>query len=250
MAESLAAFSKRVGFLHFSQADQVRALAWYLHEAKQRERVVTADIRECFQELHLDPPNVSRYLSYLSEGKGRAFIRDKKGFRLEGKTRARLAENYGDEVETITVRKMLSDAVQVISDEQQRIFADEALRCYSVKAFRAAIVMAWNLAYDHLCRWIHADAERLDNFKQSYAIKCPKSKVDFSKFVSFSDETEYNVVETAQHARLVTKNIGEMLKEKLKRRNAAAHPSSIVITQAQAEDVITDLLSNIIEKLK
>jgi hypothetical protein len=36
------------------------------------------------------------------------------------------------------------------------------------------------------------------------------------------------------------------LREKLKRRNAAAHPSLVVITQAQADDVVTDLVNNVL----
>ena len=190
MAEALDSFAKRTSLLTLNQADQIRALAWYLH-VNGKERLVTSDFRECFQQLHLDPPNISRYLSYLSEGKGRAFIRDRKGFRMEGKCRARLDESYSDEIETIQIRKMLSDAVDSISDQEQRIFADEALRCFSIKAFRASIVMTWNLAYDHLCRWIHADAQRLSTFNSSFKLKFPKSTNSFSKFQDFSDAKEF-----------------------------------------------------------
>ena len=39
------------------------------------------------------------------------------------------------------------------------------------------------------------------------------------------------------------------LSEKLGKRNMAAHPSLVVITQYQAEDVISDLVNNVILKL-
>jgi hypothetical protein len=41
-----------------------------------------------------------------------------------------------------------------IPDLAERSFLDEGLRCLRCKAFRASIVMTWNLAYDHLCRYI------------------------------------------------------------------------------------------------
>ena len=249
MVDALDKFAKRSSFLQMNQADQMRALGWYLHTELGKDRVVTSDFRECFQKLHLDPPNISRYLSYLSEGRNRAFIRDRKGFRLEGKTRAALSNKFAEEAETVTVRQILSDVVASISDQEQRIFAEEALQCFSVKAFRATIVMTWNLAYDHLCRWIHADEDRLEKFNNSHSTKFPKSKLVFAKFSDFSEEKEFNVIETAAHAKLLTKNRAEILKEKLKRRNAAAHPSDVTISQSQAEDVITDLINNIVHKL-
>ena len=133
MVDSLDSFAKRVAFLSLNNADQIRALAWQLHTVDGKERLVTADFRKCFQSLHLDPPNISQYLGYLSEGKTRAFIRDKSGFRLEAKTRSRLDEAYADEAETINIRNMLSEAVQSISDPQQRVFAEEALRAIQSK---------------------------------------------------------------------------------------------------------------------
>jgi hypothetical protein len=43
-----------------------------------------------------------------------------------------------------------------ISDEAERLFLTEAISCLRAKAFRATIVMTWNLAYDHLLNWIAA----------------------------------------------------------------------------------------------
>ena len=51
-----------------------------------------------------------------------------------------------------------------MSDEGERLFLSEAIKCYNVKAFRAAIIMAWNLAYDRLLHWIIADQQRLVAF--------------------------------------------------------------------------------------
>jgi hypothetical protein len=42
----------------------------------------------------------------------------------------------------------------------------------------------------------------------------------------------------------------EVLREKLDRRNIAAHPSSVVVQQSQADEVIIDLVNNVVLRLK
>ncbi len=132
---------------------------------------------------------------------------------------------------------------------EERLFLEEAIKCYSISAFRAAIVMAWNLAYDHFQRWILSDRNRLDQFNQSMVKKFPRNAAPVSDIDSFSNIKEFDAVETAQHATLISKNVADIMKDKLKRRNAAAHPSTVTITQAQADDVITDLVNNVVFKL-
>jgi hypothetical protein len=47
-------------------------------------------------------------------------------------------------------------------------------------------------------------------------------------------------------ASLMPKNIIEILREQLKRRNMAAHPSQVIIMQPQADDTITHLVNNVV----
>jgi hypothetical protein len=48
----------------------------------------------------------------------------------------------------------------------------------------------------------------------------------------------------------VNGNIIRILKEKLGKRDIAAHPASVVIVQWQADDVVTDLINNVVLPLK
>jgi hypothetical protein len=57
---------------------------------------------------------------------------------------------------------------------------------------------------------------------------------------------EYEVIEVSRTAKLLSKNRSDILRDKLKGRNMAAHPSRVQITQAQADDVITDLIHNVV----
>lgn len=54
------------------------------------------------------------------------------------------------------------------------------------------------------------------------------------------------VIEICRTAKLISKNICDILKEKLGRRNKAAHPTRISISQQQADDVVTDLVINVV----
>ena len=61
---------------------------------------------------------------------------------------------FGLRTPTIAVDAMLQNLPGRISDEAERLFLSEAIVCFRNKAFRATIVMTWNLAYDHLLTWI------------------------------------------------------------------------------------------------
>ncbi len=60
---------------------------------------------------------------------------------------------------------------------------------------------------------------------------------------------ESEVIEIARTGKLLDKNTTQILQDKLTRRNMAAHPSRVVITQHQADDAITDLVNNVVLKL-
>jgi hypothetical protein len=244
--ETLQHFAKRTDLFDLKAVDQVRHLAWFVHTSRGAERVSAADLRDCYKDLHLEPPNLNRYLGYLSDGKTKSFIKDRKGYRLEGKARSVLNLILSDQDETIIVKSLLINLVEKITDENEKVFLEETLRCYGANAFRAAIVMGWNLGYHHFITWIFKESIRVTQFNNSIAIKFPKSSITIAKFDDFSEIKEFDVIEICRHAKLIDKNLGELLKEKLKKRNSAAHPSKIVITQAQADDVITDLVNNIV----
>jgi uncharacterized protein YajQ (UPF0234 family) len=66
----------------------------------------------------------------------------------------------------------------------------------------------------------------------------------------FADEfNESEIIEVCNSAQTVNGNIIKILKEKLVKRNIAAHPSSVVVVQSQADDVVTDLVNNVVVAL-
>lgn len=69
------------------------------------------------------------------------------------------------------------------------------------------------------------------------------TKDDFEEF------KESEVIEVCGKAGIINDNTKKILNDKLTRRNMAAHPSLVEITQYQADDVITDLVNNVILKM-
>lgn len=69
------------------------------------------------------------------------------------------------------------------------------------------------------------------------------------KLDDFDDYKESEFIDACSSGKTISKNLEAMLREKLKRRNMAAHPSAIAILQPQADDVITDLVRNVLIQL-
>jgi hypothetical protein len=231
--------------------EKICLFSWYLHRYAGIEVLTTGKVRDCFTQLSLAPPNVATYLERMATMAPIQLLTVRGGYKLEGNLARQMDVKYGQHPSVIMVQKLLADLPAKIPNINERVFLEETLNCYKVKAFRAAIVMAWNLAFDHLLRWIIADAGRLAAFNASIPKRYPKrTSTIITNLEDFSEEfKESELLEVCRNANLITKNQKEMLDEKLKRRNACAHPSSLIVKQPQADDVISDLVNNVVLQL-
>jgi hypothetical protein len=248
---NLPEFIRQVGgFDALSHPDKIKLFAWYLHTHRQLERLDQAALRGCYRALHLPCSDLGRDLQRLVERRPAGLLRDRQGYYLAGSTRRQYDQRYSQHETVITVSQLLKELPGRVSDEGERRFLSEALTCYRHQAFRAAIVMTWNLAYDHLLGWILAETQRLAAFNAAIPRKYPKkSAVVINARESFEDLKEFEVIEVCGTASLVSANLKKILNDKLTKRNMAAHPSSVEITRAQADDAITDLVNNVVLKL-
>jgi hypothetical protein len=111
--------------------------------------------------------------------------------------------------------------------------------------------MAWNLAYDHLARWVLADTQRLADFNAGIPRRNPKkAHITITRREDFEELKEDEVVDVIGGLPGFSGNIKRLLKEKLGRRNTYAHPSTLVVERAQVDDMITDLVNNVVLSLK
>ena len=109
--------------------------------------------------------------------------------------------------------------------------------------------MSWNLAYDHLCGYM-LDAKRLTYFNTQLPKSFPKARISvITQKEDFSELKESEVLQTCRSANIISNDLLKVLKEKLDKRNTAAHPSNVVISPHTAEEYIIDLITNVLTKL-
>jgi hypothetical protein len=226
---------------------------WYLPTYGKKD-VIGQAIRACFKERHMDEPNLSKLFQRLLDRRPKVVLQTGHGIKLEARVRDDLDNKYGLHETTIAVSQLLKDLSGKISDEAERLFLSEAIKCYHVKAFRAAIIMAWNLAYDHLLHWVLADAQRLADFNTKIIAKVGVKRgtgMVIAKREDFEELKESEVLDICSNAGLfATSNTKKLLDMQLTRRNMAAHPTLQVIDAPQADDTISSLVTNVVLVLK
>lgn len=237
------------GFDGLPPRDKIRLFAWWLHAHNGVEHFNNDAIRDCYRAVHVQPDQIATYLGRMIE-KG-DLVKERPGLKLSRAVRAHLDAKHGIHQSVVQVSKILSDLVGKVPDMAEKNFLAEAIKCYRVEAYRACVVMTWNLAYSHLLQWILNDPGRLKAFNEAIQKRYQKrTNVSISTYDGFSEEfKESEVIEVCSTASLLNSEIIRILREKLGKRNSAAHPASVVIVQSQADDVITDLINNVVVAL-
>ena len=237
------------GFYRNTAVDQLLTLAWFVQARQGRATFDGAYMRQCFKDVGVDPPDMSVYLPRLAAKKPPQLVKERGGYRLAAAVRRAMDTRLGGDPTVAAVAKALTDLPDQLPDLAEREFLDEALSCYRVRAYRATVTMMWNLAYDHLVRWVFADPGRLASMNKGIGAKYPKKNLTLVQREDADELKEGEFIEAARTGKLLDKNTTQILKEKLGRRNMAAHPSRVSITQHSADDMITDLVTNVILKL-
>lgn len=169
---------------------------------------------------------------------------------LERSVREALDAKYGRRAATVKADKLLTDLPSKIPAVAERKFLDETINCFRCGAFRATIVMAWCLAYDHLCTYIYKEPTRLSAFNIQLSKSYPNSRVkSINRIDDFGDLRESDVLQILKSAAIISGDLYKVLKEKLDKRNSAAHPSDIDIAPHTAEEFVIDLINNGVLKL-
>lgn len=239
-------------FARKNHSEKIALFGWFLHTHRGQERFSAAEIRRCYDDVHLTPPgNVNGSVDALTEKQPPDLLKDVQGYRLAHQLRDRLDRTLGRAQTFVEVEKLLLDLPGKIADQGERIFLAETLTCYRNGAFRAAIVMSWNLAYDHVARWVLADAQRLANFNAGISKRNPKkAHVVITRREDFEELKEDETVDILGTLPGITGGMKRILKEKLGRRNTYAHPSTLTVGRPHVDDMIFDLVNNVVLNLE
>lgn len=241
------------GYRGWNHAEKIKFFAWFLHTKENLTRIKASQVEGCYAAIHDDPPtNIGSMLNQMSLRKPKIFLKDKQGYSLSGTLRHSFDEKYGQREITVQVTTLLSDLPTKIPNVAERDFLNEALICYRHGAFRAAIVMCWNLAYDHLLDYVLT--KHLPAFNTRLPIRCShlakKGITSVTTRDDFSEIKESEVIDICRSANIITADVYKILDAKLGRRNSAAHPNTIKFLQPQADDFISDLVNNVVLALK
>ncbi len=241
-------------FSSLSQPEQILHFGWYVHVHRDQQRFDRATIRACYEDLFMDVPNLSKLFARLLARKPKVLLRDGEGCYLESATRRKLDEKYGLHETTIALSKLLRELPGRISDEAEKLFLAEAITCYHYKAYRAAIIMSWNLAYDHLLHWILKDSARLTGFNSRISVRIGTRRgagLTIGKREDFEELKEGEVLDICGLAGLfASSNTKKILEIQLTKRNMAAHPSLVIMDGPAADDTISSLVNNVLLVLK
>lgn len=231
-------------FNSMSVANQILVIGYYLHTVSQLEKFVVGHVNTAFDELHLPrPSNASSQLKGLTTGTKKRMLHDARGFRLSSTARDQVEKMLPAEAAPKQIVAELKKLEAHVTDPHQKTFLEETIMCFSHGAYRAAIVMAWNLAYHHACAYILVG--HLPAFNAQLSKAYPKKKI-IGKHSDFEDLKESELIEVAKGAQVFSVSTSKVLSEKLAKRNSAAHPSSVIVMPVTADEVISDLVQNII----
>lgn len=245
---TLDEFVRRVdGFDGLGPTDKLRLFAWFLQRQQGMERFQISDLANCFDEIHVNKPaNINQLATQLV---GKDLLKDRQGLRSAKSLLDRCDAQYGQQARTVALHEMLASLPLQLPAQAESEYLDEALKCLRATAYRAAIVMTWNVAYDHLLTVIvRRELQRFNQaLSQPNVLGGKKSAIttreDFQKW------KEFEVLEACRLAGITSKEVAKVLTEKLDKRNSAAHPSGSSFDQIMAEAFITDLVKNAILKL-
>ena len=235
-------------FSRLNYVEQVKRFCWHLAMQAQKAKFTGADVAACFDDTGCPrPSSVSPFLASLADQ--RFLIKRNGSFELTRKAREQFDSVLGKRDTTIAVDKLLQELPGKLSIEAEQVYLEEALTCFRHSAFRAAIVMVWNLAYDHLCKVIINRPQYLSDFNTQLPKSFPKADIlAINVRDDFEALKESQVLQVAKSANIISGSVHKILKEKLDRRNIAAHPSNVAVSRLTAEDFILDLVQNVVLK--
>lgn len=138
------------------------------------------------------------------------------------------------------------DSRAAFNDVQKHLLA-ETILCIEAGANRAAVVMGWNLAYDHIRQWVFdnritdfnlALAKRLSTRNQQPLYQPIKHYSDFFQ----ASPSERTVIEICFDAGIIGGSVRDNLLQHLRRRNNYAHRSWTTPSSEQSNAYIHDLI--------
>lgn len=244
--KSLSEFVEGIeGFAQKPAAYKIQVFGAYLHDVQGKTHFAPAAINACCDQLHIPrPSNTGVFVKQMLEKRPPQLLKDKNGLRLSSSSREAMAFLAVTRASAVKTTALLNSLAPQLTNSVQKTFLEETLVCFKHHAYRASIVMAWNLAWNDVLDRILANHLAAFNsqvgtfgFKRAIAIRS-----------DFENLKDVDIIKIGRAAHIFDKETVKTLDEKLGKRNTSAHPSAHIVTPATAEEVISDLVLNIVLK--
>lgn len=235
-----------------SHSEKIKIFGWWLHVHDGRPYFSGADILKCYDALDFARPSaIGPYLAPLVDKK--EVLKSSAGYRLAHQVRDALDAALGKAASTVAVNQQITALATQLPTLAERAYFQEMLLCHDQGARRAAIVMTWNVAYSHLCD--HVLNKRLADFNARWPLTFQGMHKNKTLAIATMDDIndllkESEFLRVCRDANIITTNIYNVMDGALKKRNAAAHPSTVVIDQLQTDAYISDLIQNVVLKIQ
>jgi hypothetical protein len=150
VASRLESFVRGIdGFESWKHIEKIRFFAWFLHKHIGQDHFSQADIKACYDILHLQKTNPSTFLKALQQRKPKEVIKDGwESYYLERRVRKRFDAIYGGSVvhpTPVTEQVLPLSVVRSTRGYIERI-VEQANGCYERHMFDACAVMMRKLA--------------------------------------------------------------------------------------------------------
>ncbi len=248
-AKSLSDFLLALpGIGDLSQRAHILLVAHYLR-GKGQTHFSRRELAEAFAQGGLPAPaHLDVRLRQLCSGRTAALVRVDTGRLSLSIYGVQEVEGYLTSVRGIGPALVsLEKLVGRLQDDAERRFLAEAVACVQVGAKRAAVVMVWLLAVDHMQRYVLA--HKLTEFNQALGRRPDHKGITISTIDDFGEiRDERTLIEVLRSAGIITKDIRRILDEKLGFRNTCAHPANIEIPDAKVVAAVEDLAENVVLK--
>jgi hypothetical protein len=138
---------------------------------------------------------------------------------------------------------------KLILTATQSDLLNETVTCIECGAYRAGVVMGWNLAYDYIRQWVYdkhltpfndvLTTVYMRNGSQMY-----EPIVDYGDFLT-GKLGERVFIDTCHRANFIGENLRDNLRYYLRRRNDYAHPTFTAPSADQTNGYVKDLIDTI-----
>lgn len=230
-----------------SQSALIELFVYFLTVEFGQEAATPRQVNACFEACDLSiPGNVSARLSEGLKGKKPRYLKTKSGYKLQRHMREALSKQLGAETVTAQTSATLRGLEHKLPAGADKEFLKEAIDCFEAGANRAAIIMTWILAIDHLFAYIIA--HKVTDFNAALAKDKGVKISAVSQRDDFNEIKESKFIELCRAAGIISNDVRKILDQKLGTRNSCAHPSGIIVNKSKTMDFIEDLVDNVVMK--